>query len=257
MPKKYLITSDLHLEFRDGKEEAYWKEWPSFEDIDTCICAGDLTSFGRSYARVKTHFEGLCSRFKHVIYVPGNHEYYGSDPDTVTRRLDQLVTEITNLHVLSVGNPTIIDGQRFLGDTMWFPDRPEVHMYRRFINDSFQIKHLFPWAFQQSALFLSYLRENATPDDIVVTHHVPTEVDTPEHWRTSPTQPYFWNRDCQRYLEDVNAVKPKAWIYGHTHDYHNYTEHGVRFICNPLGYPGERSRAVSTILEREWSVHEL
>lgn len=140
------------------------------------------------------------------------------------------------------------EGQRFIGDTMWFPDRPEVHIHKGSVNDSFQIKGLLPWAFTQSNLFIVFLRENIREDDIVITHHVPNNTDTLFHWINSPTQSYFLNMDCHRYCLNPNSIMPKAWIYGHTHDKHDYMLGRTRFICNPIGYSGERG-AFSQLVE--------
>ena len=242
MPKKYFIVSDLHLEFRQGYENSYWEAFPShpLSHPTTAIVAGDLTSFGLPERIVYQHFVRLCNRFDKVIYVPGNHEYYGSHPDIVRRRLAVLETDLApTLTVLRSGEPYTFDGQRFIGDTMWFPDRPEVHIYRKMINDGAQIKGLFPWCFTESHLFMNALRD-VREDDIVVTHHVPNNVDTRRHWLGSQTQPYFVNRDCELWWQNPNAIKPKAWIYGHTHDKHNYYIDKTHLICNPVGYPGEQ-----------------
>lgn len=249
MPGKhqYYILSDLHLEFRQGKEKAFWSEFPDHPDVRTCIVAGDFTSFGMPDGVVWSHFRELCRRFDKVIYVPGNHEYYGTDCLAIERRLRLLAHDFHPiLTILKAGMILVHQGQRFLGDTMWFPDRPEVHMYRRMINDYHQIKNLFPWAFTQSGLFLDFLRRECQPNDIVITHHVPTEVDTSSRWKLSPTQPYFVNHDAERYIDKAGSVKPKAWIYGHTHDKHHYSHMFTEFICNPLGYPSENGPDVAT-----------
>ena len=60
--------SDLHLEF--GPLDAD----PDNEGIDVLILAGDIT--------IKHRVEWIneqASRFEHVIYVTGNHEYYKSN----------------------------------------------------------------------------------------------------------------------------------------------------------------------------------
>lgn len=240
VPKKYFIVSDLHLEFRNSTKD-YWEAFPRHPEAKVCICAGDFTSFGLPARIVADHFIGLIQRFDKVIYVPGNHEYYGSNPTDVDLHLHEIEYVLRpTLKVLRAGEPYEYDGQRFVGDTMWFPDKPEVHIYRRMINDSVQIKDLFPWCFTQSHLFLNWIKDNLRDDDIVITHHVPNDVDTLSHWKNSPTQAYFMNSDCQRFCLDPNTVKPRAWIYGHTHDKHDYNVHGTRFICNPVGYPGEK-----------------
>ncbi len=238
VPKKYFIVSDLHLEFRQGQEKEHWEAFPEHKEAKICLCAGDLTLV--KLPEYYKHFTQLCSRFEKVLFVPGNHEYYGSNPTDVTSRLDgveRLLAPV--LKILRTGDPYMYEGQRFIGDTMWFPDKPEVHIYRRMINDSVQIKGLFPWAFTQSNLFMVWMRGNIQEDDIVITHHVPNNVDTRPLWRNSPTQAYFVNSDCDRYFSNPNTIKPKAWIYGHTHDKHDYHIGRTRFICNPVGYCGE------------------
>lgn len=248
------IFSDLHLEFRQGNEKEFWNAFPQPKS-KLCICAGDLTSFGLPDTIVYKHFTGLCNRYEKVLFVSGNHEYYGTDPETVERKLAFLEDYLSpNFVVLRAGMTHTFDGQRFIGGTLWFPDRPEVHIYRRLINDSFQIKGLFPWCFTQSGLLLSWLKSSVRPDDIVVTHHVPTEYDVDPIWKTTNTQAYFTNMDCERYLQNPNFVKPKAWVYGHTHDKHDFTMGGIRFICNPVGYPGERGQIPQSI---EPCVYEL
>lgn len=235
--RKYFILSDLHLEFKQGKDEKeFWKDFPQTE-AKTCLLAGDLTNVGQPFDR--QHFVEICNRFHKVIYVPGNHEYYGSDPERVQHRFKILESILPNLKILKTWEPYVYEGQRFIGDTMWFPDRPEVHIYKRLINDSFQIKNLFPWAFNQSNLFMVYLRENVRFNDIVITHHIPNDKDTSKFWKGGDTEAYFLNKSCDLYCNNPNSILPKAWIYGHTHDYHLYNIGNTQFICNPVGYATE------------------
>lgn len=240
LPSKYFILSDYHLEFHQGRDKEFWKAFPETQGAKVCICAGDFTVLGIPNA--VDSFKELCRRFEKVIYVPGNHEYYGSDPDTTERRLEQIKYIVSpNLTVLKTGDTYTYKGQRFIGGTMWFVDKPEVHIYKNIISDYKQIKGLYPWCFSHSNLFNVFLRENVQEDDIVITHHIPCDVDTPNRWKVSPTQHFFLNDTCNRYISHSDGVKPKAWIYGHTHDYHNYKAGRTQFICNPVGYISERN----------------
>jgi predicted phosphodiesterase len=233
-----LILSDLHLEFRQGKEDELFDSIPKHK-VDILLCAGDLTCLYLPQAL--DHFKRLCDLAPKTLFTAGNHEFYGSSPEVGNKKLDDIEYLIPTLKVLRSGEPYLYDGQRFIGDTMWFIDKPEVHIYKRMINDSYQIKGLFPWAFTQSNLFIVFLRENIKEDDIVITHHIPVDSDTSSIWKNSPTQPYFLNDACNRYFMDPNTIRPKAWIYGHTHDYHSYNIDKTRFICNPVGYRSERN----------------
>ena len=69
MSVRIQYASDIHLEIRPSK----------FRRIltpvgDILILAGDI---GHPFRRTYAQFLDWCSRnFKHVILVPGNHEYY-------------------------------------------------------------------------------------------------------------------------------------------------------------------------------------
>lgn len=240
--KEYFILSDLHLEFWKGKEEEFWETFPE-TSARVCLCAGDLTSLGLPDSIVHKHFSRLIQHFEKVIYVPGNHDYYGSSTSEIPIRLARLEEYLNpNLKVLRSGCSYTYNGQRFIGDTMWFPDTPGVHIYKRMINDGYQIKNLLPWAFEQSNAFMAFIKEEIREDDIVITHHIPSDIDTAICWKGSPTQSYFLNVDCHRYLLNPNNVRPKAWIYGHTHDYHKFNIGNTQVICNPAGYPTENPK---------------
>src|SRR5271157_965885 len=89
-------VSDLHLEFYydlydhgmgHAKEELLKLIPPLPTDKKTVlIVAGDLAT-ARQPQRIATFFEILKPRFKHFIYVLGNHEHYGM---YMTETLDKI-----------------------------------------------------------------------------------------------------------------------------------------------------------------------
>lgn len=89
--------SDLHLEF--GPFEP-----PASAGIDVVILAGDIDVKTRGIAFAKTF---PCP----VIYVPGNHEYYGGAIPHVTEKLKAAAAG-TNVHVLD-RDAVVINGTRF------------------------------------------------------------------------------------------------------------------------------------------------
>ena len=62
---KLLVLSDLHLEF------SYFE--PVATDADVVVIAGDLHKKDRGLEWLQEHFSD-----RPVIYVAGNHEYYGA-----------------------------------------------------------------------------------------------------------------------------------------------------------------------------------
>src|ERR1035437_6877226 len=99
---KLNILSDLHL-------NCGALEIPR-NDADVVILAGDV-------ARPKEAASWALGFAKPVLYVPGNHEFYGGSIARAADELKQLCAG-TNIHVLD-NDEVIIEGVRFLGTTLW------------------------------------------------------------------------------------------------------------------------------------------
>jgi hypothetical protein len=101
---KIRVLSDLHLEFQD------WV--PPKSDADIVVLAGDI--------HVGVHgIEWARRRFPltPVVYVPGNHEYYGGSLQAVREEL-YARGKCLGVDVLD-GRKSVIGGVRFLGATLW------------------------------------------------------------------------------------------------------------------------------------------
>jgi len=118
---KLQIMSDLHLEMHaDGGAELIRELDPT--GVDVLVLAGDITS-ARYYEDLENVFKPLARKYRHILYVPGNHEYYKSSPKQVTRNLARLMKEIPEV-VMPDNGAVLIDNQRFVGGTMWFRPDP-------------------------------------------------------------------------------------------------------------------------------------
>jgi len=71
----------------------------------------------------------------------------------------------------------------------------------------------------------------AEKPDIVLTHHLPTEVVIAPKWKGKPGNEYFANNYGK--AEQIGA---KLWHFGHTHDTIDMVHENTRYICNPYGY---------------------
>src|SRR5271166_4892973 len=111
---KIRVLSDLHLEFMTKLEaEEFVRHLPV--DCDVLILAGDVSNA----AGIVDALRMFADRFSHVVFVAGNHEFYGSSPAGVEAALKDVPP---NVHVLETGAVTIdgqdhrgIKGQRFVG----------------------------------------------------------------------------------------------------------------------------------------------
>lgn len=75
------IMSDLHLELTRGWDLPSGAARPGF---DVMIVAGDLIP--RAERGVRWLLDHVPDRDRHVIYVMGNHEAYGTDSTARSRR---------------------------------------------------------------------------------------------------------------------------------------------------------------------------
>lgn len=227
---KLHLISDLHTEFL-----TYGQACTLVNDIcnigcDVRVLAGDI---GCTWM-TKAFLEHLAYKSKPpVIFVPGNHDHYKKDADHyLSELIAQNSKQGTNLHVLQRETVTLF-GQRFVGCTAWYTCIPHKDM----INDATEVTYA-----KQNVPILGrrdrdYLEETVYNTDVVITHYVP-------HVRS--IAPQYAGTDNRYFLvpyEDlIEERKPRLWLHGHTHTACDYTlSSGTRIVCNPRGYPGERT----------------
>lgn len=232
---KLHILSDLHTEFADFS--------PPETDADVVILAGDI-----GVGRAGVEWTARCFPEQPVIYVPGNHEYYGYD----IRFTNELKASAPgNVRVLQ--DETVeIDGVRFAGCTLWTDFRlygdGEARAARqradRVLNDFARIRNgERPFTPEDSvdlhetskAWLVGELAKAFDGPTVIVTHHLPASPSVARRFASNPLNPAFAS-----HLEDViEKYRPELWIHGHTHEPCDYQLFDTRVICNPRGYPGE------------------
>lgn len=236
---KLHILSDLHTEFADFV--------PPETDAEAVILAGDIGVGVEGMRWAARHFP-----VGPVIYVPGNHEFYGHDID-LTAELEAAAPD--NITLLSDGE-LVLDGVRFLGSTLWtdFKLHGEGEAWfareraRRSMNDFVRIRqgdHKFRpedsvVLHEASRAWLVRQLEHAFDGPtVVITHHLPALKSIAPRYANDALNPAFASQ-----LEDViERYQPALWIHGHTHDPCDYELFQTRVVCNPRGYPGEYGRA--------------
>lgn len=232
---KVSLMSDVHVEFHPDKGKSFIANLKS-KDIDVMVLAGDIAS----YTLLEDTLKRFSAKFKHVVYVLGNHEYYGHTPLEVHDKLDGI--SINNLHILR-NKSILLEGIEFIGSTLWFRNYVDNHMYKKSMADFFIIKEFEPWVYNQNIQSESFIKRalklNGTDvPRIVVTHHLPTEQAIFPPWTNNKLNRFFMTPLAEDILSESIKL-PDYWFYGHTHACADYTWNNCRFITNPKGYPGE------------------
>lgn len=252
------IISDIHLEYRNG----YYPFIP--KKADNIALLGDIGKpFSKVYQRL---IVDLSKRFKNVIVVAGNHEFFSPKRRKLTvgeirAQMEDIASLYKNVHYLE-NKSIILDGVRFLGCTlwtsipcdMWKHVRKKMNDYRMCYIQKYDDTNIgVPLSPEHTTFWhdqsVSWLKEQLdipgyvdTPT-VILTHHCPYKIGTgnPE-FEGTPTQ-------CC-YATDLSSLFRKpllTWAYGHTHYRSDQVVNGVRLISNPLGYPNELAHEQETL----------
>lgn len=235
---RFLPISDLHFEFHKDGGKAFVDLLP--DDVDVVILAGDI-AVGEG---IPAALDLFCNKYEKVVYLHGNHEFYGSTRARVHELTAAAMHRHENLYWLK-GNQIYIKNdasdslnERILGCPLWFP-RPlltqdKYESAKKRMSDFTSIKDFEEWVYTDNEEQVRFLEDYLQEGDIVVTHYLPSFSSVALEWKGSLLNSFFV---CD--LEKlILKKKPKLWIHGHTHGSCDYMLGSTRVVCNPFGYAG-------------------
>jgi predicted phosphodiesterase len=245
------LASDLHLEHL-----AYYfpgeRLISAAPEADLLVLAGDIAGGARA-------IELFAQWPVPVLYVLGNHEFYGADWQSLRedlRRkavgtsvvlLDNGVADLSVFTHWAASRQEALSKVRFLGCTMWTDyrlrtNRTQSHMManaERRIADHSQIRvgeRLFEAAdaladHERSRAWLeSELAKPFEGTTVVITHHGPHPMSVHPRYAGDITNAAF--------VSDLGDLfnKVDLWMHGHVHDSFDYKLGRCRVVANPRGY---------------------
>lgn len=235
--------SDLHIR--------PWDELGYLDDADIYIVCGDVDSGTYGCSFIDWRFTN-----KEVVYIPGNHEFYGEEYFSLGNSLKNYKWE--NIKAGGCFNNQVYYNKkrkiRFICSLLWSDcsslpllfnnkDPFDILKLEKSINDFRQIKYgeeifsvkIMTQLHIEAKEFL--LKEIMTPYEgktVVVTHFPPSLRSLEEKHSRDPISAYFMNELPEEYFEGVNY-----WICGHTHWRHEYKIGNCTVINNARGYKKE------------------
>ena len=230
MSVKIQIASDLHFEFGDKHYKQRIIDDLKKANSDVLVLAGDITTRKDIFDSLRLFSEN----FNSVVYVTGNHEHYGTLIDKIREIRNNVLDSFPNVHWLD-NSECEIQGQKFIGCTLWFPYDSMNQIYERGMNDFSSILNFREWVYKENENSVKYLSKNTDSDSIVVTHHLPSYKCVHGNYKHSKLNRFFVCDLTQLIKEE----SPKLFISGHTHSKFDFLLNSTRMVCNPLGYPDE------------------
>lgn len=239
---KIQLISDIHIELYPFQPEVL--------PVDLVILAGDIHTKGRGVQWAADTFG--CP----VLYVLGNHEYYGGHLDKTLAKMRDEAAKTNGQVTILERESVVIAGVRFLGATAWTDfsihgerlysalDAERVMSDYKKIRATTKYRKLIPSdTIRLNEQTRDWLRrELAAPfsgKTVVVTHHAPCPLSIPE-WRRickdelNPAYANNWTGETFWSPEYIDL-----WVHGHIHQACDYVANGVRVVSNPRGY-GDR-----------------
>ncbi|WP_297335018.1 metallophosphoesterase [Algoriphagus sp.] len=234
---KLQFASDLHLEFPSNK--AYLSLQPLDPVGNVLVLAGDIVPF----AVLDQHLDFInyvSDHFETTYWIPGNHEYYHFD---ITEK-SGVLNEAMRSNVFLVNNISVVyEKTKLIFSTLWSKISPSYKwQIERRLNDFHLIRNqghrfsaeLYNRLHAESLTFIQ--RElNAKPEEqtVVFTHHCPTFLNYPEHYKGDILNEAF----AVELHNLIESSKIAYWVYGHHHtNTPEFTIGNTKLITNQLGY---------------------
>lgn len=235
------VLSDLHLEHFDEN-----RELPEVT-ADAVILAGDIHRETKGLAWAAERFAGQS-----ILYVPGNHEFYGTRMPALRR---ELATEAERLGIHLLDNRSLtLGGVRFHGTTLWTdfalyadePDHDAALTERKAIvlmpdfsiieqpeGETFSPRESRRLHAEALAWLEAELAQPIAGPRVVISHHAPLAACIPPRYRGDALSPAFASH-LPGWMGRVDL-----WIHGHVHEPVDLEVAGTRVVANPGGYPSE------------------
>ncbi len=254
------VLSDLHV------DAAPWTP-PEGPTVDLAIVAGDVAD-GVTRRSIPWLAEHVRPRARHVVYVPGNHDWYGCRlPDETARARDAAVA--ADVTLLDAGQSRIVEGVRVVGATLWTDygigeprwsrawgmreagDRHVGMRDHRRIQTRDGLGSPAPFRpFAAAALHVEHrgriervLAERHDGPTIVVTHHAPHPLSLRAGEATGPGDAAYGS-DLSAIMEGPGA--PALWLHGHVHVSRDYHIGRTRVLSNARGHDTSHRRRDGT-----------
>lgn len=237
-------TSDLHLEKRTRPKKFYQTlKTPS---ADVLLLAGDIGNVNSLKSR-ETYLDFLKEmklRYKHILLVPGNHEFHGESKFGVSKKshrnetLDRLNDVCLNTGATLLTKKTIdIDSIAFSGCTLWTHLDRHLEPNRTIFADRLDYLEEF---YHDYFWLISELK-NPVTKRVVITHHLPTfSLRHPCYKKYATIQSAYYTELIDKFVLNNVAL----WVCGHTHERMEVQKGNVTLVVNPI--PDGETNCVNT-----------
>lgn len=259
-------VSDLHLDMDVNASKFPWTP-PGLptDHLTALVIPGDIWHARKylSYAN-QSWLAKRAQTFRYVVFVLGNHDYWGGALNFEADRVRALIKEqgLTNVFLLE-RDALVLEDVKFVGGTLWtdfnkqdpttkfmwsqtmIPDskyikyriaftrqnNETVEEYRRLRYDEVLKAHLDT----RSYIFQHAKKDQNTRKLVVVTHMAPSCLSIADEFKDDKIANGYYYTELGNTIVDTQI---DYWFHGHMHNSVDYMIGNTRVINNPRGYEG-------------------
>lgn len=227
---KIRLISDVHQEFYEDK--ALYAN----KGEDVLVIAGDLNVGAKT---CWNRLQRFAEKTPNVVYVPGNHEYYGDSIENFDDYIKRM-SYGSNVHFLNPGSVTL-NGVTFIGAALWSNfgnDYFAMQYCAKNINDFRTIKGFYTdkcvKLYDLHSDYIKHEYEAVEGQKVIVTHFLPDSACIDPVYRGEGIINKYFANDLGNWISNLTDVP--YWLFGHTHSLVDIEIGDTKVIANPYGY---------------------
>jgi len=213
-------------------------------DANIILCSGDS---GEGDVAVDM-FKRLClDHGKRIVMVLGNHDYYSShgfenlNLVQIIDKWHEFSHQIGDNFNFLDNSSCEIDGQRFVGTTLWSHIPPDLerlaaHKLKDFeyikINNGVLRPYHYNLLHREA---VSFLEKELRAGDVALVHHAPSNFGAGKLYKSDPLSCCYYSNISGMLMDKAL----KALFYGHMHKTAHYMMGDLPIHSNPRGYAGQ------------------
>jgi predicted phosphodiesterase len=247
------FVSDLHIDYNNSANR-FIRAYQDYAGY--LIIAGDFAEVRDKDSIFFRTFEGLfeVNSNIYVIFVCGNHEYYGGSIQGVHDLINEWVEEkdMDRFFFLHEDLEQLyINDTLFVGSTLWYPDtNPDVYLLQNNINDFSEIQGFTPQvAAEQNQKIKQSLDREPMGKEIWIFHHLPSYQSVSSNFRGDRLNCYYVDPEMEKLILDK---QPQLVIHGHSHTPCRYQIGSTWVISNPKGYGKQNAQSFDYFKHLIW-----
>lgn len=247
---RVFAISDLHV---DHEVNAKWVGELSTIDYrdDVLILAGDLTD---ALSLLEWCLRALTSRFRKVLFVPGNHELWLIRDSGIATSFDKVSKVVDVVRASGASMQTYrVPGLAIVPLMSWYDysfGEPSADLQSRWMD---YCACRWPPGFSARKVAVQFMAMNpphqALPGERLITfsHFLP-RIDLMPSFIPPESRTLYPVLGSDLIERQLRAMSSSLHVYGHSHVNRNVVIDGVQYVNNAFGYPAETRIAARRLL---------